>query len=167
MKSNHPMKTETSLKNLAAGIAKALPAGKTMAYRQGTIDGPTLLVAVNAALKPYEDVHQDEANLHRDVATRDAGEAAAKQLVQDIEDGARVSFGEGSDSFLALGFTPRKKAAELTVEQKVQKAEKARQTRLARHTVGPKARKAIKGSVVPPSPSPTTLPPAGGATPAK
>ncbi|HZV02636.1 MAG TPA: hypothetical protein VFF73_38370 [Planctomycetota bacterium] len=160
-------KTETSLRNIAAGISKALPPGKTMAYRQGTIDGPTLQAAVNLALKPYNDVHDDEAALHRDVATRNAGEVAAKQLVSDIEDGARVSLGETSDEFRALGFQPKKRRTDLTVEQKAAKAEKARQTRLARHTVGPKARKAIRGTTNPPSSAPSAPPTNGGTQPTK
>jgi hypothetical protein len=167
MSSNDSKKTESSLRNIAAGITTALPAGKTMAYRQGTIDGPTLLAAVNTALKPYNDVHEDEANLHNDVAIRNAGEAAAKQLVSDIEDGARVSLGETSEGFRAMGFSAKKQRAELTVEQKAAKAEKARQTRLARHTVGPKAKKAIKGTTNPPSSSPTTPPATGGTQPTK
>jgi hypothetical protein len=158
MRNKNPSRTEIKLRAIAAGIEKALPPGKLFFFQQGTIDGSALLARVNAALKPYDDVLQDEADFHRDVALRNAGEDAAQKLLGDAEDGARVSLGETSDAFRDMGFEPRKKAAPLTTEQLAARTEKARLTRAARHTLGPKARKAIRGTLPPPPPPPTSEP---------
>jgi hypothetical protein len=151
-------KTERDLRAILAGIQKTLPPGKTMAFRQGTIDGAALEALVTQALAPHQAVHEDNAALARDLAERRARAPEAKQLIKDVKDAALVAFGELSDPFQELGFEPRKKPAPLTPEARQLQIERLRATRLARHTLGPRARKAVKGTSLSQAPVRGALP---------
>lgn len=59
---------------------------------------------------------------------------------------AAAFLGESSGELLKFGFKPKGKRPPLTLEQKAAKAEKARRTREARHTMGPRQKAAIHGS---------------------
>jgi len=70
-------------------------------------------------------------------------------------------YGPDDATLLEFGLTPRRVPVR-TTESRLAAAKKAVATRLARHTLGPKARKAIKGTV----PEATTTPPSEPTPPA-
>jgi hypothetical protein len=76
-----------------------------------------------------------------------------------------TKFGAGSQEALNFGFAPRKVAAR-TVDTMAKAAAQAKATRKARHTMGKKQRKSIKGTVVAPTApaDPATNAPAGAST---
>jgi hypothetical protein len=73
-----------------------------------------------------------------------------------------TKFGAGSQEALDFGFAPRKKAS-LTSTDKAKAAAQAKATREARHTMGKKQKKSIKGTVIAPTApaDPATNTPAG------
>jgi hypothetical protein len=73
-----------------------------------------------------------------------------------------VAFAGRIDTLADFGLVPRK-VTPLTPEQMVERTEKLKATRAARHTMGSKQKAAIKGTVAPTGPvnaAPTPTPPA-------
>jgi hypothetical protein len=154
-KVNESKATEVTLDSLMNNIDNVLPAGKNMIFRQGSISGPSLLALVTASWQLYDNVHETRNAWLQAIAARNAAQEAARQLVKDCQDGAYATFGEGSYQYEELGFTPKKKPAPLTPEQKQTKLDRLRATRAARHTLGSRQKKAVKGVVNPEPPAPS------------
>jgi hypothetical protein len=151
MKDKKKSFTDTGLALLAIlrGIAEHLGAGKSIPFRKGTIDGPGLAALVAPYLATVQAADLQKVLYHNAVAARKAALPDIDQLVADVKKGCDLAFGSDSTEFGTFGFTPPKKAAPLTGEQNQQKAARAKATREARGTVGPKARLKIRGEVPP------------------
>ena len=80
-------------------------------------------------------------------------------VVQGYKDILKVMFAGASQTLADFGLAPRKVPAPLTVEQLAARTAKLRATRKARGTLGPKAKKAIKGTVTPATNQPVAGPP--------
>ena len=90
-----------------------------------------------------------------------------KTYVSGVKQGLLVAFAGQLDTLADFGLTARAKPVR-TPEEKIAAAAKAKATRAARHTMGPKQKAAIKGTVPPtapvtaappaPTPNPTTPP---------
>jgi hypothetical protein len=145
-----PKNVESSLRKIQAGLPKVLAGGKTMFFRQANQDQTAIGGVVDAALKPFDDANKAELARTNAVKAKHANEPSAEQVVKDIEKAADNTFGVNSPEYQDLGFTPPKKAAPLTADQKVAKLTKMRQTKAARGELGPGARK--KTQVAPPTP---------------
>jgi hypothetical protein len=76
-----------------------------------------------------------------------------KTLVSGAKQGVLLAFAGKLDMLADFGLTPRASAVR-TPEQKIAAAAKARATRAARHTMGPKQKAAIKGTVSTTAPAP-------------
>ncbi len=72
--------------------------------------------------------------------------ASTKAFVSGLRQALQVAFAGSIDSLADFGLTPRKPRV-ITPEQKTAAAAKAKATRAARHTMGPKAKLAVKGDV--------------------
>jgi hypothetical protein len=80
-------------------------------------------------------------------------------------------FSGSQDALVDFGLTPRKERKALTAVEMVQKADKARATRAARHTMGSRQKEAIKGNdathveppIAPPPAAPAAAHPVNGA----
>jgi hypothetical protein len=140
-------RNEDDLNALKQGALEVLVTGKTIFFRGASMDQTSFLQLVAVALAPYDFVNQHRMLLHLGVAARDSQEGAASQFVRDAKAAVIVSFGENSAEFTKFGFRPQKKPAALTLEQQQLKNARAKATRRARGTLGPKARKKIKGVV--------------------
>jgi hypothetical protein len=147
----------TSLITIMTGINEVLTAGKTMPFRTGTIDGPSLAAIVQPLIAVLQAVGNNKTAWKASIQARDAAGATIEALIADIKKGASLAWTDGSVEFQQFGFAPRKKPAPLTPEQKQLKVDRLRATRVARGTVGSRARKAIHGVV----PTPPTPPKAG------
>src|SRR5258708_11042079 len=100
--------------------------------------------------------------------------AKTKTFVSGLRQALLVAFAGSIDALADFGLSPRKQRV-LTPEKKAAAAAKAKATRIARHTIGPKKKLAIKGTVptatspaeasapAPASPSPQAAPPAPAA----
>jgi hypothetical protein len=91
-----------------------------------------------------------------DTAARDALAALRDEqtqtgpVIQALKELLLAQFGNATQTLADFGLTPRKVRAPLTVEQKAAAKAKREATRIARGTMGPKAKLAIKGAVAAP-----------------
>jgi hypothetical protein len=85
-----------------------------------------------------------------------------KTFVSGVKQSLLVAFAGRIDTLADFGLVPRK-VTPLTPDQMVERTEKLKATRAARHTMGSKQKAAIKGTVAPTAPvnaAPTPTPPA-------
>ena len=136
---------------------KRLKALEEHVGNKGTIamNGEDLKVSDVQAI--YQGCLDSRAALHKSrtqVKTALAAKASAEQarVAADKALAAWVitKFGADSQQALDFGFAPRKAAAR-TVDSKAKAAAQAKATREARHTMGKKQKKLIKGTVVVPT----------------
>jgi hypothetical protein len=71
----------------------------------------------------------------------------------------KASYSQSPDVLADFGLKPRKATTPLTNEQKTLAAAKRAATRAARHTMGPKQKKGVKGDVIGVTVTPITAPP--------
>lgn len=84
------------------------------------------------------------------LATKASAEQARVDADKALSAWVTTRFGAGSQEALDFGFAPRK-AATRTVESKAKAAAQAKATRDARHTMGKKQTRSIKGTVIVPT----------------
>jgi hypothetical protein len=166
-RNNKPTRKDR-LRLIASGVELHFPSGQTILAGQ-TFNLPSDLVkliqvdidATNAADKVRADwlaAVQVQLDSHRKVAPV---LRALKRLVL-------AQFGDTQDASSALadfGFTPLKVPA-ITAGAKATSVEKSRATRTARHTMGSKQKKLVKGTVETTAPSPATPAPTPAPGPA-
>jgi hypothetical protein len=119
---------------------------------QARIDSANRVLAAKAAWSEAVQADRDE-------------QAKSKTFVSDLRQALKVAFGGSIEALATFGLTPRKTPV-LTPEQRTAAAEKAKATRAARHTMGPKQKAQIKGTVAPAATPATPAPAAAPATPA-
>ena len=119
------------------------------------------------------DVDAAKATATAKIATETAQAPALLALMGALGSYVKATFGSSPDVLADFGLAPKARA-QVTVETKAVAAAKRKATRAARHTMGPKQKKAITG-VVPdplvipthaPSPTVTTATPASPTAPA-
>jgi hypothetical protein len=86
--------------------------------------------------------------------------AKTQVQVSGLRQALQVAFAGSIDNLADFGLAPRKPLV-VTPEAKVEATAKAKATRIARHTMGPKAKAKITGTV---DTAPATPPSSGGAT---
>jgi hypothetical protein len=152
------MGTTTKGKGNRATRAGKLIAGAKKHFANGTqvltFAGALANVTVDAACGELQTLIDNRAATTAARATAkdkvDSEQAAMPALVafmSAFESLIRVMFGNDTASLADFGLQPRKQPVPKTVEQKTVAAAKAKATRTARGTKGPKAKQAVKGNV--------------------
>jgi hypothetical protein len=149
-KSRKSSEVERMLSKIKLGAQTVLAGGKTLPARATVYDQATLIQTADGHLALYKAVHDLVINLKKGRADRDANEPNTEVFIAQIRAAVANAYGEDSTEFADFGFAPRKKPVELTSEQKKLQVARAQATRAARHTLGSRARKAVKGVVNPP-----------------
>jgi hypothetical protein len=138
------------LTELSDGLADNAPAGLTQLAAGGKVSTMAELVS---ELQGYATIYKaaDDATMARDKAllAREAIAPTAGARSEEIRAAVKAALGRKNPELASFGMTPDQTPAPLTVEQKTAAAAKAKATRAARHTMGPKQKKAIKGQVAP------------------
>jgi hypothetical protein len=133
---------------LIAGTQKHFPTGQltvgNVAY------APASLIALFTSLIAAM-AKQSAAKVSAEDAQTElrAVQSLVDPVIQGYKELLVAMFGQASQTLADFGLGPRKKPAPLTVEQKAAKKARAKATREARGTKGPKAKLAIKGTVAP------------------
>jgi hypothetical protein len=134
------------LRALIVGLTKHLPTqplammgvpytGTTLAARlQASVDSLTQVLEARAAL---------EGALQKDRTQRE-GDAA---LLATVHEALWIFYGNAPETLNDFGMRPRKTRKPLTPEANLLRAERARATRAARHTMGKRQKAKNKGSV--------------------
>jgi len=118
---------------------------------QARIDAATKILAAKAAWQQA-------------VAEYDAIDVQTSVIVRDLLHTVIGAFGADSPKLADFGFVAPKRAV-WTPEMTTAAVAKRKATREARHTMGPKAKLAIKGTVEPPQPPPEPEPETSTLTP--
>jgi hypothetical protein len=129
---------ESMLPQLLIGGA-VVPHADLTAMVQGRVDAAG---AVNATRATWLAAVQNERN----------DRARTKVLFSGLKQALLVAFAGQLDVLAAFGLTPPD-ARHVTPEQRIAAAAKAQATRAARHTMGKRQRKAIKGTGAGPAPA--------------
>ena len=87
------------------------------------------------------------AVLVKAMAEEKATRIAVQPVINAVKQLAHIMYANAPEVLSVFGLLPRKVAPPLTIEQKAEKAAKAKATRLARNTMGPKAKAKVKGTV--------------------
>ena len=121
---------------------------------------PDLLKAVEAARAPMKDTRTARKAYEAALEAERANEPAAAELIRLVRIGIKALLGDKNPKLKDFGFAVYHKPRELTVTEKALMVEKGRRTRERRHTLGPRAKEAVKGddvsSVTLPRPSPVS-----------
>ena len=138
------------IRNVKAGLTKYF--GSTALVLAGTSYLPAALQAfLQADVDANDASTQARANMHGTVMVAKTADSSTAPVLRAIEAQVRSMYGEAPNAATVLadfGYAPRKQATK-TVAVKTAAVAQAKATRAARHTVGPKAKAKIKGTVVP------------------
>ena len=104
-----------------------------------------LLALLKATVAAIGAAEQTKAAAHNAAVTAETQIAAARAVVSDVQDYARLVLGPTSNQLALLGFSPPKKAVK-TIAVKAEAIAKSQATRKARGTKGAKQKRAIHGA---------------------
>jgi hypothetical protein len=135
-------------KKLIEGTAKHLASSGQLMLAGGTFTPAQATSQLQAIVKGHADVDAARALLEAKLAAVHAQAAAQRVFLDAFVSFVRAAFGTSPDVLVDFGVRTRKTSTPLTVEAKAAAAAKRAATRAARHVMGPKQRKAIKGDVV-------------------
>jgi hypothetical protein len=154
------------------GIKKDLQTMSSLSLGGTTYTPASLEALIQSRIDAVNEVTTAKANWQNAAKAYTALNTLATVVVRDLKALVIGAFGSTSPKLADFGFTPRKVTVR-TPEQKAAAAAKAKATRKARNTMGPKAKLAVKGTVAPPTapsaaapPSPTPPAPSPANTPA-
>jgi hypothetical protein len=147
------MATNTVGKGEVAGRAKQLIAGA-----EKLLTGTTALVGttftpaeVTSKLQAIVDLRADVENAQATVRAKLAAEAAEmpalRVFMSAFVSHVKAAHGTSPEALAAFGIHPKARVP-LTVEAQAAAIAKRAATRAARHTMGPKQKKAVKGDVI-------------------
>jgi hypothetical protein len=142
---------------LIAGTAK-LDATKSIPLAGHDYTPAELTTALNRVVTLRESVDTAKAATKDPLAAEKAEMPALRALMSALIAYAKVVFRDQPTLLEAFGIHPKVRTP-LTVEQKAAAAAKRKATRAARNTMGPVAKKAVKGNVVGVTVTPVTTPP--------
>lgn len=128
-----------------------------------TIEGAARTLAqIEASLQALVDlrkaVNDARAAAKAKLAAETAQAPALRTFMDAVATVVKGSFGNSPDVLADFGLAPKKVRTPLTVEQKAAAAAKRTATRAARHTMGSKQRKDVKGAVTGVTITPVTAP---------
>ena len=151
MSTNSLNGTEIQLTKLAEGFEK-LPAGTALPPLGGvTVNSTDAAKMVRDDLAYHLDARTARLVAHQKAQLRDAQHQATRKLVSQLRYCLNTMYGDDSPTLLDFGFTPRKKKAAATFDEKVQRHDKLVATRERNHTLGKKQKKALDESASKPA----------------
>jgi hypothetical protein len=160
-KKNNRTQQQTSDQELIAGLTKHQPTLSSLviggtSFKTADLNG-ILQTRIDAATKAVTARATWQAAVKADIEER----TKTKTFVSGLRQALQVAFAGSIEALADFGLKPRK-ARVTTPEQKAAAAAKAKATRIARHTMGPKQKAQVKGTVPQAAPvtppSPTTAP---------
>lgn len=157
--------------SLSAGTQKHLSTMTSIMVGGSTTTPAAAEAQLNALSTLRNDVDAARTALSAKIATETAQLPTLRAFLVAFVAFVRGTFGNSPDVLADFGLAPRKASTPLTTEQKAARAAKAKATRAARGTTGPKAKLAVKGNVTgvvvtPVTSAPTTTPAPEPAQPA-
>jgi hypothetical protein len=163
------MSTRTKTKALdaqvIAGIQKHLRTATSLPLLGSTYTPADLAKLVQSRIDSANGTAAAKANWHSTVVEGKTLNTQLTPVIRALRQHVVSVFGDTSPVLADFGFTPPKKRAALTPEQKAASAAKAKATRAARKTMGKVQKKGVKGAVVGITVTPITASPTVTASP--
>jgi hypothetical protein len=157
---------QTSDQKLIDGLKKHEPTLSSLFIGGALLKTADVITILQTRIDAATTVVSSRATWQTDVKADHDQRAKTKTLVSGLRQALQVAFVGQIDALADFGLKPRKVRV-TTPEQKAAASAKAKATRVARHTMGPKQKAQIKGTVpapaTPPEPAPTAPTPARAA----
>ena len=139
---------ELAFDMLHEGFETVIPTTATVVVNGKTLTQPEVLKAIDAIRALLRDERAAKtAYLERRVARLEKDEEG-RQLIRALQTAARYLLGPTNPKLATFGVAPRAEPRRLTGDELVLRAEKARRTREARHTLGPRQKALLRGKDV-------------------
>jgi hypothetical protein len=164
------MEELTADTKLMAGVQTYfVPANVTITVAGVVVTSAQMEAAIQSRITAANSATSAKASLAQAVKAREATVASTQSVVDAVTQIALIMYANQPDVLTTFGISPRKVPVPLTAQEKAERAAKAKATRAARNTMGPKQKAKVKGTVAPvvaPSatPSPTPSAASNGST---
>ena len=156
---------QTDDQNLVAGLEKHQATLSSLLIAGTTIPTTSIISTLQSRLAARANTAATLAAYHTALAAEEATIAQSKAIVSGTRQAIKVMFAGQLGELGDFGMKAPKPRTPLTPEEKVAVTAKAKATREARHTVGPKVKAKITGATVAPVAAPAA--PAPAAAPAE
>jgi hypothetical protein len=144
-------------KQLIAGVDKLLANQTQVLLAGGTFTPAQITQRLQAIVTLRADVDAAKASTRAKLASEKADMPALRIFMDALATFVKAAYGTSPESLAAFGIVPKARK-QLTVEEKAAAAAKRAATRTARHTMGTKQKKVVKGDVVGITVTPVTAP---------
>jgi hypothetical protein len=138
---------ELHLDMIAEGLGQVFEDGTSFPMGGRSVPLQALQKDVDARRALYKRIRDVRNELRRLTLEKRERQKETRSFLKTVKIAATALLGAGNPELTKLGYTVEKPRTPLTTEQLSVAAEKARATRAARHTLGPRQREAIKGEV--------------------
>jgi hypothetical protein len=145
-KKNTKSQVVVTAQQLIAGTSKHLSSTTPVALLGGSFTADQITSKLQTLVSLRSDVDAAKATAKAKIANEAAQTPALLAFMSALESFVKAAFGSSPDVLADFGMTPKSRA-QLTVEAKAAAVAKRAATRAARHTMGPKQKKGIKGDV--------------------
>ncbi len=149
---------------LAAGVTQFFVPGNVTLTVAGVVVTPAQVVAaLQNRVSAIDATTTAKAALAKSYADGKTLRTTTQPIVNAVKQIALIMYANAPDTLTVFGLVPRKARAPLTLAEKAERAAKAKATRLARNTMGPKAKAKVKGTVTPAAATASTTAPGASA----
>jgi len=150
-KVNTPSIELNQLRGMATGLQANPPAGQATILVDGVVVAISALVSeFNGYAAVWQDAVDTQKVAEKAVKKRTTMEPQVMARHHAVALALRGALGKSNPDLGKYALAPEKARTKLTTAQQIEKAKKAKATREARHTMGSKQKKAVKGVVTPP-----------------
>jgi hypothetical protein len=132
---------------MIAGTTKHLAGGASFSFASRTFAPADVQALLQAFIDLRAAVEAARAALQTKLVEEAAQAPALRDLIAGYAAFVKVSFSQSPDVLADFGLAPKKERAPLTIEQRALANERRNATRAARHTMGSRQKKAVKGTV--------------------
>jgi hypothetical protein len=160
MKKDSKGQVAAAAKQLIAGAEKHLTSTTQVSLLGSSYTPAQVTSTLQSLVTLRSDVDASKASTKAKIANEATQMPALRAYMSAFEAYVKAAFGSSPDVLADFGIIPKARAP-LTVEAKAAAAAKRASTRAARHTLGTKQKKAIKGDVTGVTLTPITAPAPG------
>jgi hypothetical protein len=146
VKAATPKGLEAELSLLIKGVSTSVPDGSSLTVAGQSWTKQALVAELQQGLDLYQKVKDQVQALKETRQARSTGLPAIRKLAKGLRHALIGNFGQGSPMLEQFGIKTVVRNP-LTAEQLSLRAARARATRAARHTLGPRQKQAIRGVV--------------------
>ncbi len=139
-----PMGFRLKLQQMLAGVQAAIPDGTSITTPGGLLTKASIVKALTDDLSEFQALDTEQLALGKVRLQIRDDLPQMRSYYTELKDALVGQFGKRSPMLTQFGLSPQQLRKQLTPEQRVARAVKARQTRLLRHTGGVRQKAAVQ-----------------------